>query len=422
MFERSAKSRVHELLNDFRIVFIAGPRQSGKTTLAKIVALERGMTYVSLDEPSALASAKSDPAGFVESLGMQNTVIDEFQYVPELVGAVKLVSDALPAGQRGKFLLTGSADIFSSAKIQESLPGHMARITLYPLSLVESADSAFNLVDFLCGEQFLRTHAFETVTRQQMAHWILQGGYPELQSKSSRSKAAWYRSYVQGRLFKDFESLYAARGEYHNKLKALIPYLAGLNAQLLKYASVANDLGQNDKVVKSYIEALEWMYIVKRIPAFIKNSAKRETLGMPKLHMVDTGLACHLLGIHTEQQLLGSTTFGALLENLVLMECYKHLAWAEQSITVMHYRDMKKNEVDIVLETDSGELVGIEVKASSTITERDFAGLDAFANFVGSKFKRGLLLYSGQKILPFKRGGWQFYAVPLGCLRVLARA
>jgi uncharacterized protein len=435
MFERNAKARVHELLNEFRIVYIAGPRQSGKTTLAKVVAAERGMAYLSLDEPSVLASARSDPYGFIEAIGSKNIVIDEFQYVPELVSVVKLVSDQLPSGQRGRFLLTGSADLFGSAKIQESLPGHMARLELYPLSLVERSARSFNLVDFLfdLGSfanlsviKDLRPKARQAasanqarssaLSRQQLSEWILQGGYPELEGKTERSKSAWYRSYVQGRLFKDFESLYAARGEYHDKLKALIPYLAGLNAQLLKYASVANDLAQNDKVVKSYIEALEWMYIVKRIPPFINNSAKREVLGMPKLHMVDTGLACHLLGIRTAEQLSASTWYGSMLENLVLMECFKHLAWSEQEATVMHFRDTKKNEVDIVLESGNNHLIGIEVKASATVSERDFMGLSALAELAGPQLKRGLIFYAGERVLPFKRGTHQFHAVPLSWL------
>ncbi len=435
MFERNAKARIHELLNEFRIVYVAGPRQSGKTTLAKAVATERGMAYFSLDEPSVLASARSDPSGFLESIGSNTAVIDEFQYVPELVGVIKLMSDQFPAGQRGRFLLTGSADLFSSARIQESLPGHMARVELYPLSIVERSARSFNLIDCLLDQHSFielpvgKRQASKTklsalakrpqskaMSRQELAQWIVQGGYPELEGKSARSKSAWYRSYVQGRLFKDFESLYAARGKYHDKLKGLIPYLAGINAQILKYASVANDLAQNDKVVKSYIDALQWMYIVKRIPPFIKNSAKRATLGMPKLHMIDTGLACHLLGIHTAEQLLASERYGSMLENLVLMECFKHLAWSEHDATVMHFRDTQKNEVDIVLETDSNELIGIEVKASSTVSERDFSGLSVFAKFAGPRFKRGLVFYAGERILPFKRGDHQFHAIPLSWL------
>jgi uncharacterized protein len=311
----------------------------------------------------------------------------------------------------------------------------MARLELYPLSLAEISARSFNLIDFLVdshtfidlpASKNLASKAKQTLSankpvtgamsRQQLSEWILRGGYPELEGKTQRSQSAWYRSYVQGRLFKDFESLYAARGEYHDKLKALIPYLAGLNAQLLKYASVANDLAQNDKVVKSYIEALEWMYIVKRIPPFITNSAKRETLGMSKLHMIDTGLACHLLGIHTVEQLMASTWYGAMIENLVLTECLKHLAWSEQDATLLHFRDKKKNEVDIVLETGNNALIGIEVKGSATVTERDFVGLSVLADFVGPKFKCGLVFYTGERVLPFKRGDHQFHAVPLSWL------
>jgi predicted AAA+ superfamily ATPase len=137
---------------------------------------------------------------------------------------------------------------------------------------------------------------------------------------------------LQGRLFKDFESIYLAKGDYHTKLEGLIHYLAGLSGNLLKYASIANDLSQNDKVVKSYIEALEWMFIVKRIHPFVKNSAKRQTIGMPKLQMVDTGLACYLLGIKKPQQLLDSNFYGGLLESFVVMECFKHMAWSQERV------------------------------------------------------------------------------------------
>jgi predicted AAA+ superfamily ATPase len=139
---------------------------------------------------------------------------------------------------------------------------------------------------------------------------LINGGYPELQSKSPRARQIWFSSYIQGRLLKDFENIYNAKADYHTKLKTLIPYLAGLTGNLLKYA---NDLAQNDKVIKSYIEVLEWMFIVKRIYPFVKNSAKRQMIGMPKLQMIDTGLACHLLGLKKPQQLLTSTFFGGLL-------------------------------------------------------------------------------------------------------------
>ncbi len=154
-------------------------------------------------------------------------------------------------------------------------------------------------------------------SREQLARLVLSGGYPEVQSKSPRAKQLWFKSYIEGRLYKDFEVLYAARGDYHSKLKALIPYLAGLSGNLLKYSSISNDLELDDKLVKAYIEVLELMFILRRIPAYLKNRAKRQMTQMPKVQFVDTGLACHLLGLRNEEQLLKSQYYGGLLENLL---------------------------------------------------------------------------------------------------------
>jgi len=347
MYKRLSKNFLKELLSEFRILYLTGPRQAGKTTLAQQIAKELGMRYISLDEQTALASAQSDPHGFIDSFAGRPTVLDEFQYAPELISAIKLVSDQLQANERGRFFLTGSADIFSSAKTQEALPGHMARVELYPLSITEIIGGKFNLIDFLLADKLSIPENLPSLNREQLAQTIIDGGYPELQEKSPRARQIWLQSYLQGRLFKDFESIYQAKGDYHTKLEGLIPYLAGLSGNLLKYASIANDLAQNDKVVKSYIEALEWMFIVKRVYPFVKNSAKRQTIGMPKLQMVDTGLACYLLGIKKPQQLLDSNFYGGLLESFVVMECFKHMTWSQESMKLYHYRDKQKNEGSI---------------------------------------------------------------------------
>ncbi len=416
MYQRNSTPLLLELLAEFRILYLTGPRQAGKTTLAKAIAAERGMQYLSLDEESVMAAAQSDPHGFIQSFAGQNVVLDEFQYAPELTSAIKRVSDNLPPEQKGKFLLTGSADIFSSARTQEALPGHMARIELWPLSITEIRGSRFNLINYLLAGDFPQALALPELGREQLAQILLDGGYPEVQSKSTRGKSIWFKSYIQGRLFKDFETLYAARGEYHAKLDALIPYLAGLSGNLLKYASIANDLAQNDKVVKSYIEALEWMFIVKRVHPFVKNSAKRQTVGMPKLHMVDTGLACHLLGIKTARQLATSSTLGNLLESFVVMELHKHQGWSDEEVGIYHFRDSHKNEVDIVLERAGGKLIGIEVKASASVGEADFRGLVQFAEWVGDRLEAGLVFYTGARVLPFRVADKPFFAVPISLL------
>ncbi|RJX18281.1 MAG: ATP-binding protein, partial [Desulforudis sp.] len=294
MYQRQIEQTLVSLLEDFRILYLTGPRQSGKTTLARKIAALLGMKYVTLDDQAVLSAINSDPLGYIRAQEGRKLILDEFQYAAAgLIPAIKEASDALAPGERGKFLLTGSADIFRSAKTQESLPGHLARVELYPLSVTEIHGKSFNLIDFLTNGT-LEYRAVPVLERNEIARLLLTGGYPEVQDKSPRSRQIWFRSYIEGRLLKDFESLYAARGDYHSKLSALVACLAGLSGNLLKYASLANDLGLDDKLVKSYIEVLELMFILKRLPAYVRNAAKRSVVGMPKVQFVDTGLACSL--------------------------------------------------------------------------------------------------------------------------------
>lgn len=415
MYSRSLESSITELLEAFRIVYLTGPRQAGKTTLVRKVADRLGMTYLTLDDQAVYASASEDPHGFILSQAERRIVLDEFQYVPPLIPAIKAASDRLPQDVRGKFLLTGSADIFRSARVQEALPGHMARLELYPLSVGELTGRSGNLIDDLLAGDFA-ARSLAPMTRLQLGQWILDGGYPEIQGMRPRVRRVWFQSYLEGRLFKDFETLYTARGDYHSRLKALAPYLAGLCGNLLKYANVANDLEMDDKLVKSYIEILELMFIVRRLPGWLRNRARRQAVRMPKLHFVDTALACHLLGLRTTEQLIGSNHFGGLLESLLFMECCKQAAWAEQDVELYHFRDNAQNEVDLVLEQPDGGIVGIEVKAAAGVDTRDFKGLRKLAEAAGQRFRHGIVFYSGAEVLPFGRDGQRLYALPLRML------
>ncbi len=417
MYSRHIKTMIEALLQEFRIVYLTGPRQSGKTTITRQIAGALNMDYITLDNQAVFVAADNDPHGFIQSFNNTKLVLDEFQYSPGLIPAIKECSDQLTFGETGKFLLTGSADIFRSAKTQEALPGHMARLELYPLSIAELNLQPLNIIDYLLTNDsnhgFSNSHVVST-SKEQLANWIIAGGYPEVQSKSPRAKSMWFKSYVQGRLFKDFDSLYTARGDYHSKLNALVHYLAGLSGNLIKYSNVSNDLELDDKLVKTYIQILELMFIVKRLPAYLKNRSKREATTMPKLHFVDTGLACYLLGIKKAEQLIYSQYYGALLETLVLMECCKHAQWAQNEVSIYHFRDKKKNEVDIVLERDNGSVIGVEIKAAASVTLNDFKGLRKFAEFAGKNFCYGVVFYSGSHILPFHQGEHKFFALPMG--------
>lgn len=415
MYTRYLQPVLQDLLGEFRIVYLTGPRQVGKTTLVRLVARDMGLQYVTLDDQATLASAQSDPHGFVRSLGSGATVLDEFQYAPPLISAIKEISDKLEPHETGKFLLTGSADIFRSALTQESLPGHMVRLELLPLAITEFGGQPLNIVNYLLAGEFTSVPTTPT-TREDIAGLVLRGGYPEVQSKSPRGKQMWFRSYMEGRLYKDFETLIAARGDYFSKLRALAPWLAGISGNLLRYSNIANDLELDDRLSKRYVEMLELMHIVRRLPAWAKGRAKRLATHMPKLHYVDTGLACHLLGLRGERQLLASPYYGGLLESLICMEFWKHRAWAEEDVDLWHFRDKRKREVDIVLEHADSRIIGVEVKASASVRQDDFKGLAALAEFAGDAFSAGVLFYGGEKTLSFSFGAKRFHALPFGML------
>ncbi len=412
-YKRHIKSRLHELLDDFRIVYLTGPRQSGKSTLVREIAREKGFGYHTLDDTALLASAQSDPHGLLASLPAP-LVLDEFQIAPGLINAIKMISDAAD-GRKGLFLLTGSSDIFRSAQVQESLPGHMARVELYPLSQAERSGGRQNPIDWLFDGTF-ENMPCKQLDRKSLADLLLEGGYPEAIEKSPRSRSVWFASYTEGRLLKDFENMHHVKGDYHTKLSALIRNLAGLPGNMIKYANIASDLSQDDKTVKRYMEILELMFIIRRIHPYLRNSSKRTVIGMPKLHFLDTGLACHLLGLKKPDRLHLSQFFGGLVENFVFCELLKHAAWSEEEAAFYHFRDTNRHELDLVLERSDGRVIGVEVKASMSVKPEDFSGLSVFAEYAGDRFLRGVLYYSGDTILPFRIKNRVFHALPISSL------
>ncbi|MBI3039732.1 ATP-binding protein [bacterium] len=412
-FQRHIKNRVLELLQDFRMVYLTGPRQSGKSTLARAIAEERGMGYFTLDDAALLAAARSDPQGLLASL-RRPLVLDEFQLAPELIKAIKMISDKA-VERKGIFLLTGSADIFRSAKTQESLPGHLARVELFPLSRAERCGDHVNEIDRLMRGKVPGT-PLPQLNRVSLGNSLLEGGYPEAISKSERSRGVWFSSYIEGRLLKDFETMHQVKGDYFTKLSSLVRSLAGMTGNLIKYAKIADALSQDDKTVKKYLEILERMFIIQRLTPYFRNISKRPVVGMPKLHFIDTGLACHLLGLKHAETLHIAPFFGGLMENFVFSELLKHAAWSAEEVRFHHFRDVAGHEIDLVIERDDGKVVGVEVKASMTVKHEDFSGLAHFAKYAGENLLHGILYYSGDTVLPFRIEGATFRAVPIATL------
>ncbi|MFT5657609.1 MAG: putative AAA+ superfamily ATPase [Gammaproteobacteria bacterium] len=415
MYERHIKKRIVESLNEFRVVYVPGARQAGKSTLIRQISEETGRQYITLDEQVFRDSAGSDPEGFIDAYKGDDISIDEVQYIPDLVLAVKQVSDLLPQQQKGKFLLTGSTDLFAGKEVTDRLPGHMDTLTMYPLSLAELEGKTHNIIDRLVNSDFVKK-AKVAVSKQDLCEKILNGGYPEVQSKSNRAKTSWFRSYLQARVLKDFEHVYRGRGAYIDHANALLNLLSGRCGNLLSYNNLSNELGIGDEKTKNMIVALEQMFIVRRAAGYIKNRSKRLAVTTPKIHFIDTGLACYLLGIRTQQQLLASQFFGGLLENLLYIDLCKNAVVSDHEVEIYHFRDHQQKEVDIVLEEPGGMITGVEIKAAKSFSKADFSGLTSLASYAGSKFKQGILLYTGEKILPMKIEGQTFTAIPFSSL------
>jgi len=404
LYPRFAGSQVLTALKDTPVVLVTGPRQCGKTTLVRSV-VAAGREFITMDDDTVLASARTDPAGLVRSL--RKVTIDEIQRAPDLLRAIKRAVD--DNRQPGRFLLTGSANLLAVPLVSESLAGRMEIVNLLPLSQAEIhrrkpgfLRAAFEGKAGRCGE---------TMTGRQLVDAVLTGGYPEmLRRKQPERRRAWARDYVRAIVQRDVRDI--ADVEKLAQMPRLLQVLTHYSGQLTNFTEIGGQVGFDDKTTRKYIGIMEQLYLVRRVEPWFRNQLKR-LVKTPKLHFLDSGLLAALLAVTPERIRLDRTIFGSLLETFVFTELLKQIAWAGNACALYHYRDKDQNEVDFVVEDDAGSVVGIEVKASATVTSSDFKGLRKLADGCGAAFKAGIVLYDGERQSPF---GERLFAAPLSCL------
>ncbi len=415
MIERKLLPIILEMLDIFRIVAINGPRQSGKTTLQKLISKKKNIKYYTFDNQNTFNTASNDPIGFIYFISKENVAIDEVQMIPEIIPAIKISVDE--QNRKGMFLLTGSSDMFKNSKIKESLAGRMASFNLFPLSYAEINDRTINIVDKLFSDNFnLFDIDFEKIPNDDFTNAVLRGGYPEVYNLSYRARKAWFEFYIKARISKDIANIEAVD---LNKLASIDRLLKVLSAQigsLVNYKNISNSIGLADKTVAKYIQLLEALFIVKLIPAYANNQLKR-IVKSPKIQFIDTGLASMLLNVDIEGAMtkLGDI-YGNLVESFVYSELIKHQSYSDTTINIYHYRDADKKEVDFVLESSDGKVVAIEVKSGSNIKKQYFKGLITLAKTLKNKQFKGIILYGGNQVLPYKVEEFQFWAIPLKIL------
>lgn len=401
-----------EALADTRVVVINGARQTGKSTLARLV-LDRtpaGHAYY-LDDAAARDAAHADPTSFVQHDGL--LLIDEIQRAPELMLAIKFEVDLDP--RPGRFLLTGSARLLGLRNLPDALPGRSETIELWPLSQGEIDGAPDGFVD----AAFRRGPALRidpvTLGRADYLDRALRGGYPEaVRRTAAQRRARFFESYLADLIARDMQQV--ADIERPNELRRLLGVLAATTAGLSVPNRISSDVGLPVTTLRRYLDALDLIYVTRRIPAWSSNLTAR-AVGTPKLLFIDSGIAGHLAGMTVSRGIHPLANIGPILENFALGELARQLTWAGEQVRLAHYRDRDGYEVDAVLEHESGDVVGVEIKAAETVRADDFRGLRRLHRRLGNRLVAGFVLYAGTQQLSF---GDRLTCLPLAALWLAA--
>jgi predicted AAA+ superfamily ATPase len=404
MYPRFIERRIREALADTRVVLLAGPRQSGKTTLAEKFAAD-GMPFLTLDDQTTLDTARADPVGFVR--GLDRAIIDEIQRAPQLLLAIKRAVDT--DKRPGRFLLTGSANLMTLPQVADSLAGRIEIADLLPLSQAEIRKKP---CDFL--ERILQGRApaiGEVVVGADLVQRILAGGYPEAIERTSWARRQkWFLDYVRAVIERDAGDI--SHIEYIRQMPRLLRILATHSGQLANYSSMGAALGIGHATIQKYTDVLGRLFMVRALQPWYTNELRR-LVKTPKLHFLDSALLAALRNFSPARLASDRMVYGALLETFVFAELLKLSTWSDERVDFFHFRDRYDNEVDIVMEDQRGHVVGIEVKAAATVTGSDFSGLRKLAEACGKRFTLGLVLYDHDTLVPF---GDRMFAAPISTL------
>jgi predicted AAA+ superfamily ATPase len=397
MIERALTTELLESLGDSPAVFLQGPRQAGKTTLARALAAhQHPARYVTLDDAATLAAAKQDPQAFVGGF-RGPVIIDEVQRVPDLAMAIKASVDL--DRTPGRFFLTGSASVLMLPRIADYLAGRIEIHTLWPLSQGELNGTPEQFAQELFGADFATHHPGEAIGREDVVERILKGGFPAaIQRASQKRRQAWFGSYVTTILQRDVRDMASIEGL--SEMPRLLGLLATRVGALINYADLSRSLSMPQSTLKRYMALLEASLLVQPLPAWSANLGKRLAKS-PKIMLADSGLLVYLLGAEKQRLLNDASLLGHIFENFVAMELRKQLGWLQPYARLFHFRASAGQEVDILIESPDGRLVGIEVKASTAVSPNDFRGLQFLRALAGPRFVRGVVLYLGREGLTF---------------------
>ena len=392
MIKRHLQSVLESSADWFPVISLTGPRQSGKTTLAK--ATFANAHYISLEDPAHRSLALEDAKGFLGQFGTEQVILDEAQRVPVLFSYIQGIVDQ--NDRPGRYILTGSQNFLLLEKISQSLAGRCAIHYLLPFSRSEllgtnptDPENIADMTKWPCKQTGnISDKLFDTL-------WT--GSYPRIYDKHIPPQR-WLASYIQTYIERDVRSIVNVSDL--ETLTRFVRLCAGRTGQILNLQSLGSDCGIDSKTAKRWISILETSFIVKLLRPYHKNFNKR-LIKSPKLYFLDSGLLCYLLGIHKPDELLMHSARGAIFESWVIAELYKSYYHTGKQPGMYYFRDSNDNEIDLILDHGS-QVLPIEIKSGQTINSDFFKGLEYWRKLTGLADSPAVLIYGGDSPTSFK--------------------
>ncbi len=387
MIRRNLETSIRIYSSQYPVVAIVGPRQSGKTTLARYMFPDH--KYLSLENLDIRHMAQDDPRGFLDDYG-KNLILDEIQRVPSLFSYLqeRVDLDESPAG----YILTGSRQFILMEKITQSLAGRIITFQLYPFSFNElygakpdkNIDSIFKI----------KQRDIKGVEKIDIYRMIFTGMYPRIHDKKLDARK-WIENYILTYIERDIRSLVNV-----DNLKLFEDFLkicASMSGQLINYTSISNSIGVSQPTVKKWMSLLETSGIIFVLPPHYKNFKKR-IVKTPKLYFTDTGILSFLLSIRKPDELISHPLWGNIFETFIISELYKRVYHTGEKPSFYFWRDKTGNEIDLIVDIGS-KLLPIEIKASKTYSPELKSNIFSWLNLKNNTSEKGLVIYRGEEVI-----------------------
>jgi predicted AAA+ superfamily ATPase len=411
---RNVAPKLENAVKTFSAVYLSGARQCGKSTLVRNLLPEEEAQYITFDSIAIAAAAKRDAESFLLGLPKDKlNIIDEVQRVPEAYLLFKKdVDDKRFEGHgRALYLFTGSANIFALSQLAEPMVGRMAIMTLYPFSAAEAFDTDRNFIERLWNDAV----TMKRYKRADVVDIIAQATFPEISLHKDISRNEWFDGYLTTILQRDAMEL--AKIRKPELVYQLLVSLSSRVGSLLTHDNIMKETGLNAVTYEKYKTFCNSSYMTFELPSWSKpNTLNKRFVKSKKIYFVDTNFLSYIMRRDVKEAMANDPPLMRhLFENFVASEIMKTTSALSGKYYVSHFNPMRGEgkETDFVVEKDNGEAIAIEVKLESSLAERDFKNLELCRDTIGARFKRGVILYTGEHIVPF---GDRLGAVPVNYL------